>query len=157
MFEKIYVVTDLGPGDGGKGGVVHKIVNTFHARAVLKFGGGQGSHGVATNEGEHFAFSHWGCATLEGIPTVIAPSFMVIPHAILNEGEELRKMGIYDPYALLKVTSNVLCATPVTQGRFAVAGTFTKRSSAWNGRNWRRCGLSSLAKNSLFGSGCGYG
>lgn len=113
LFEKIYVVTDLGPGDGGKGGVVHKIVNTFHARAVLKFGGGQGSHGVATDEGEHFAFSHWGCATLEGIPTVIAPSFVVIPHAILNEGEELRKMGIYDPYALLKVTSNVLCATPV--------------------------------------------
>lgn len=115
MFEKIYVVTDLGPGDGGKGGVVHKIANTFQAQAVLKFGGGQGSHGIVTDVGEKFAFSHWGCATLEGIRTIIAPTFVAIPHAILNEGEELRRMGLRDPYALLKIDPNVLCATPIHQ------------------------------------------
>ncbi len=113
MFGKIYVVTDLGSGDGGKGGVVHKIANTFHAQAVLKFGGGQGSHGVVADTGEKFAFSHWGCATLEGIRTIMAPTFVAIPHAILNEGESLKKMGLRDPYALLKVDPNVLCALPI--------------------------------------------
>lgn len=115
MINKIYIVTDLGPGDGGKGGVVHKIANTFRAKMVLKFGGGQGSHGVMTDAGEHFAFSHWGCATLEGIPTEIAPTFVAIPHAILNEAEELRRMGLMNPFDLLKVDPRVLCATPFHQ------------------------------------------
>lgn len=115
MIGKVYLVTDLGPGDGGKGGVVHKLANTFHASVVLKFGGGQGSHGVVSDGGEEFAFSHWGCGTLEAIPTMITPRFTVIPHAILNEGEALRHLGINDPYALLSVDPRALCATPFHQ------------------------------------------
>jgi len=115
MIEKVYLVTDLGSGDGGKGGVVHKLANTFHASVVLKFGGGQGSHGVVSDGGEEFAFSHWGCGTLEAIPTMITPKFTVIPHAILNEGEALRHLGINDPYALLSVDPRALCATPFHQ------------------------------------------
>jgi len=115
MIEKVYLVTDLGPGDGGKGGVVHKLANTFHASVVLKFGGGQGSHGVVSDGSEEFAFSHWGCGTLEAIPTMITPKFTVIPHAILNEGEALRHLGINDPYALLSVDPRALCATPFHQ------------------------------------------
>lgn len=112
MINKIYLVTDLGPGDGGKGGIVHKLVNTFHASVVLKFGGGQGSHGILTNGGEKFAFSHWGCGTLEAVPTVITPNFIVIPHAILNEGRSLQRLGINDPYSLLTVDPCAICTTP---------------------------------------------
>lgn len=112
MIEKIYLVTDLGPGDGGKGGVVHKLANIFHADVILKFGGGQGSHGIVTDGGEKFPFSHWGCGTLEAIPTAIAPSFIAIPHAILNEGQALQRMGLNNPYALLSIDPCTLCATP---------------------------------------------
>lgn len=112
MIDKIYLVTDLGPGDGGKGGVVHKIANTMNSSAVLKFGAGQGSHGVATATGEKFNFSHWGCGTLEGIPTFITSRFVVIPHAILNEGDDLRHRGLNDPYKMLSVSPLCICATP---------------------------------------------
>ena len=115
MIEKVYLVTDLGPGDGGKGGIVHKLANTFHASVVLKFGGGQGSHGVVSDGGEEFAFSHWGCGTLEAIPTMITPSFTVIPHAILNEGVALKRLGINNPYTLLSADPRALCATPFHQ------------------------------------------
>lgn len=113
MISKIYLVTDLGPGDGGKGGIVHMLANTFHASLVLKFGGGQGSHGVVTNNGEKFAFSHWGCGTLEAIPTMITPEFVVIPIAILREGRELRRLGITNPYSLLTIDPRAVCATPL--------------------------------------------
>lgn len=112
MIDKAYIVTDLGPGDGGKGGVVHKIANAMKASAVLKFGAGQGSHGVVTDLGEKFNFSHWGCGTLEAIPTFITERFVVIPHGILKEGDDLRRMGINDPYQLLTISPNCLCATP---------------------------------------------
>lgn len=115
MIEKIYLVTDLGPGDGGKGGVVHKLANTFRASTILKFGGGQGSHGVVSDGGEEFAFSHWGCGTLEAIPTMITPRFTVIPHAILSEGKALQRLGINDPYRLLSIDPRALCATPFHQ------------------------------------------
>lgn len=113
MLSTVYVVTDLGWGDGGKGSVVHKLANVKRSKAILKFGGGQGSHGVTALDGRKFNFSQFGCGTLEGIPTVISPSFVLIPHAILNEGEMLEEeMGVKNPYSLLTVDPNVLCATP---------------------------------------------
>lgn len=126
MIEKVYLVTDLGPGDGGKGGVVHKIANTFQASVVLKFGGGQGSHGVVSDAGEKFAFSHWGCGTLEGIPSVITPQFVTIPHAILMEGRALEKMGINDPCAMLKIDPQAICATVFHQFASQIKELFRK-------------------------------
>ncbi len=115
MIEHIIIVTDLGPGDGGKGGVIHALVNREPTSLILKFGGGQGSHGVVTDGGLKFAFSHWGCGTLENIPTMIAPSFIVIPHAIINEAKALMDIGIKDPFALLSIDPEAICATPFHQ------------------------------------------
>ena len=112
MLDKLYLVCDLGPGDGGKGGVVHKLAETLRPAVILKCGGGQGSHGVVTDGGEHFSFSHWGCGTLSGIPTCITPRFTVIPHALINEGEALRHIGFSDPWSMLTVAPDALCATP---------------------------------------------
>ena len=113
MTEKIYVVTDLGPGDGGKGGVVHKISTMMRAHTVIKVGGAQGSHGVRTFAGNNFAFSQWGCGTFEGIKTHISQRMVISPEGLLNEADALRyEHGIHDVFGLLTVDQRALCATP---------------------------------------------
>lgn len=113
MTHKVYVVTDLGPGDGGKGGVVHKISHMMRAHTIIKRGGAQGSHGVRTSRGESFNFSQWGCGTLEGVPTHLSNQMVVSPEGLLNEADALRyQLGIYDPFDLLTADERSLCATP---------------------------------------------
>src|SRR5215471_21595904 len=97
MTHKVYVVTDLGPGDGGKGGVVHAICNMMQPHIVIKRGGAQGSHGVRTSKGEKFNFSQWGCGTLEGIPTFLSAQMVISPEGLLNEAAALRyEHGIHN-------------------------------------------------------------
>ena len=111
--KKVYTVTDLGPGDGGKGGVVHKITTMTRAHTVVKVGGAQGSHGVCTSRGERFAFSQWGCGTFEGVRTYLSPRMVASPVGLLNEASALRyEHGIHDPFSMLTVDRDVLCATP---------------------------------------------
>ncbi len=113
MTKKIYIVTDLGPGDGGKGGVVHKISHMTSAHTLLKVGGAQGSHGVCTSSGEKFAFSQFGCGTFEGVKTHITSRFVVTPEGLLNEATALRyQCGVHAPFDLLTVDETALCATP---------------------------------------------
>lgn len=113
MTHKVYVVTDLGPGDGGKGGVVHKLATMREAHTIIKRGGAQGSHGVSTSSGEKFNFSQWGCGTIEGIRTHISEQMIVSPEGLLNEADALRyQCGVYDPFSLLTVDEEALCATP---------------------------------------------
>lgn len=112
-MEKIYIVTDLGPGDGGKGGVVHKISQLIRADVVLKSGGAQGSHGVRTAAGQRFAFSQWGCGTFEGVGTYLTPRMVVSPEGLVNEANMLRyEAGVHDPFSLLSADGDCLCATP---------------------------------------------
>jgi adenylosuccinate synthase len=113
MTEKIYHITDLGPGDGGKGGVVHKIATMMCAHTIIKVGGAQGSHGVRTSSGERYAFSQWGCGTFEGIKTHISPRLIVSPVGLINEAEALKyEHGIHNAFNLLTVDQRALCATP---------------------------------------------
>lgn len=113
MTSKVYVVTDLGPGDGGKGGVIHKICDMSQIHTVIKRGGAQGSHGVHTSSGEKFAFSQWGCGTFSGIPTHISEQMIISPEGLLNEAEHLKYLhGIQNAFSLLTVDEEALCATP---------------------------------------------
>ena len=50
-MDKVYVVTDFGPGDGGKGGIVHALscMQDDEVNLIIKRGGAQGSHGVRTS------------------------------------------------------------------------------------------------------------
>lgn len=108
MTEDVYNVTDLGPGDGGKGGVVHKIACMKDAHTIIKDGGFNGSHGT-----ENFAYSQWGCGTFEGRRTHISPRMIVSPVGLLNEAQALRyRLGIHDAFDLLTVDERALCATP---------------------------------------------
>ncbi len=111
--KKVFLVTDLGPGEGGKGGVVHKISCEMNAHAIIKRGGGQGSHGVRTTAGQSFNFSHFGCGTFEGVRTHICDRMVIDPNALMYEGESLKyKCGIRNVFDLLTVEENVLCVTP---------------------------------------------
>lgn len=113
MTHKVYHVTDLGPGDGGKGGVVHKISTMMRAHTVIKRGGAQGSHGVRTSRGESFNFSQWSCGTFEGIMTHLSSQMVVSPEGLLNEEEALAYgCGIRNAFDLLTVDAEALCATP---------------------------------------------
>ena len=110
---KIYTVTDLGPGDGGKGGVVHKISHMQRAHTIVKVGGAQGSHGVSTSQGDSFAFSQFGCGTFEGVRTHLTPRFIAAPEGILNEGDALYYgSGIRDVYGMITIDESTMCATP---------------------------------------------
>ena len=112
-MKKIYMVTDLGPGDGGKGGVVHKLATQFNAHTIVKVGGAQGSHGVRTAAGQSFAFSQFGCGTFEGVHTHLSPRFVIDPVGIVNEARALRyEAGVHDPFSLLTIDESALCNTP---------------------------------------------
>jgi adenylosuccinate synthase len=110
--KKAYVITDLGFGDGGKGGVVHKICTYAKPHTVIKVGGAQGSHGVSYSDGRKFNFSQFGCGTFEGIQTHISDKFVVSPVGLLNEAEVLESYGVWNPLARLTVDERVLIATP---------------------------------------------
>lgn len=111
-MDKIYIVTDLGPGDGGKGGIVHALSSTVDASVIIKRGGAQGSHGVRTSYGEKFNFSQWGCGTLEGVPTYCSPQMIISPVGLENESNELKHHGIYDPFLLMSIHPSCICSTP---------------------------------------------
>lgn len=112
-IKKAYTVTDLGGGDGGKGGVVHKLCALRKPHTVIKVGGAQGSHGVRTAAGERFNFSQFGCGTFNGARTYISDRFVVSPIGLLNEASALRyEQGVNDPFGLLTVDGDALCTTP---------------------------------------------
>lgn len=112
MFNEIYVITDLGPGDGGKGSIVHALSCKTDASIIIKRGGAQGSHGVHTSLGESFNFSQWGCGTLEGVPTFLSEQMVISPVGLENESEALKKLGIFDPFKLLTCDPSCIVATP---------------------------------------------
>lgn len=110
-MSRIITVFDLGPGDGGKGGIVHKLAKHHQAATIIKVGGAQGSHGVVTRR-QKFAFSQWGCGTFEGVKTHITPSLIISPTGLLNEADALGYHGIINPFDMLTVDERVICSTP---------------------------------------------
>ncbi|MEI6378734.1 MAG: adenylosuccinate synthetase [Candidatus Falkowbacteria bacterium] len=111
--KQIYLVTDLGGGDGGKGGVIHKLCHHKHAHTVVKVGGAQGSHGVRTGSGQAFNFSQFGCGTFEGVRTHISKLMVIEPYALMHEAQKLMyEWGIRDIYDYLTIDRDALCITP---------------------------------------------
>ncbi|MFA6535831.1 MAG: adenylosuccinate synthetase [Candidatus Paceibacterota bacterium] len=111
--KQVFTVTDLGGGDGGKGGVVHKICVAKKAHTVIKAGGAQGSHGVKTSAGQRFNFSQFGCGTFEGVKTYLSSLIVIEPLRLLAEAEELQfEWGIGNVWSYLTVDDEALCATP---------------------------------------------
>jgi adenylosuccinate synthase len=111
--KRLFTVTDLGTGDGGKGSVIHKICCQAKAHTVLKVGGAQGSHGVRNSKGQNFNFSQFGCGTLEGVNTHITELMIVEPYGFMLEGKHLRyNFGIQEVFDMITVDERALCITP---------------------------------------------
>lgn len=114
MKEKqLFTITDLGGGDGGKGGVVHKICDLKKAHTVIKIGGAQGSHGVRTEAGQNFNFGQFGCGTFSGTKTHISNLMVMEPYRLLQEADKLKyEWGIHNIFNYLTIDENALCSTP---------------------------------------------
>ena len=111
--KQAFINPDLGGGDGGKGGVVHKECVQKKAHTVVKVGGAQGSHGVRTALGQSHNFSQFGCGTFEGTKTHISEIMLVEPYLLLEEAKELKyRWGIYNIFDYLTIDENALCITP---------------------------------------------
>ncbi len=112
-MKKTFSVTDLGGGDGGKGGVVHGLCARLRPHTVIKVGGAQGSHGVTTAAGDSFAYSQFGCGTFNGVKTYVSDRFVASPIGLLNEADALHyEHGVADPFSMLTVDGSALCTTP---------------------------------------------
>lgn len=111
-MKEVIIVTDLGPGDGGKGSIVHSLSYKYDASVIIKRGGAQGSHGVRTSSGERFNFSQWGCGTFEGVPTFLSEQMVISPVGLINEAETLRNHGISNPFLMISADPNCIVATP---------------------------------------------
>ncbi len=113
MEKKLFTVTDLGGGDGGKGGVVHKICVEEGAHTIIKVGGAQAGHGVRTAHGQNFIFAQFGCGTFEGVRTHLSDLMVIEPYRLIREAENLHyKWQIPNPFDYLTIDENVLCVTP---------------------------------------------
>jgi adenylosuccinate synthase len=111
-MKRIHIVQDLGPGDGGKGGIVHSLALASGAHTIVKVGGAQGSHGVRTKSGLSFNFSQLGCGTLEGIRTHVSRNFFFDPSALLKEVDSIRfECGFGHALDLLTVDEAAPCVT----------------------------------------------
>ncbi|MFZ4648515.1 MAG: adenylosuccinate synthetase [Patescibacteria group bacterium] len=112
-MKKLYTVTDLGGGDGGKGAVVHKLSSLNKAHTIIKVGGAQGSHGVRTSYGENFNFSQFGCGTFEGAKTYLSELMVIDPFLLLDEGKRLKyNFGIGNIFDYISIDAQALCITP---------------------------------------------
>ena len=112
-MKKCYTVTDLGGGDGGKGGVVDKLCEMNNAHTVLKVGGAQGSHGVRTSTGQNFNFSQFGCGTFRGAKTHVTELMVIEPYYFIDEGLKLKdEFGLSDIFNQISIDENSLCVTP---------------------------------------------
>ncbi len=110
---KLFTITDLGGGDGGKGGVIHKVCTFKNAHTVIKVGGSQGSHGVKTSDGQSFNFSQFGCGTFEGAMTHLSSIMIVDPIALIIEGNLLRyEAGILNIWNFMTIDRDAVCLTP---------------------------------------------
>ncbi len=110
--KKLFTVTDLGPGDGGKGGIVHGISCFKKAHTILKVGGAQGCHGVRTSRGQRFNFSQFGCGTFEGARTHITPLLVMEPIGLLDEANRLAYGSkVSGAHEMITIDENTLCAT----------------------------------------------
>ncbi len=114
-MRKVTIVTDLGPGDGGKGSIINAMVCREKPDIIIKRGGAQGSHGVVKSDGKKFNFSQWGCGTLEGVPTYLSEQMVIMPVGLENEAHALLDgyfTGVSNPYSMISCHPRAICATP---------------------------------------------
>ncbi|MBQ9017769.1 adenylosuccinate synthetase [Candidatus Saccharibacteria bacterium] len=104
-------MTDLGPGNSGKGSIVHALNHRVKPDIIMKRGGAQGSHTVYLRGGRVFNFTQWGCGTFEGTHTYLTPQMVISPVELASEAAVLKDYGVLAPYELLTCDAGCLVVT----------------------------------------------
>lgn len=117
LTKKVYLVTDLGYGDAGKGSIVDYLVRQKGAHTVLKYNGvAQAAHNVVTPDGRHYTFSHFGSGSfVPGTRTYISQFALVHPYRMCEEEEALRKVGVTDAFKRMFVDGQTILISPYEQ------------------------------------------
>ncbi|RYD38602.1 MAG: adenylosuccinate synthase [Verrucomicrobiaceae bacterium] len=114
-------VLGLGFGDCGKGHFVHALARRWQAHTVVRFSGGaQAGHNVIARATDgtlrHHTFSQFGSGTfLPGVRTLLIDPMIVHPTALLVEAEALRRKGVDDALARMKIDGGCRVTTPFHQ------------------------------------------
>ncbi len=116
----VFVVVDLGFGDGGKGRTVDALARRFgdgRPVTVIRFNGGaQAGHNVVTGDGRHHCFSQFGAATfLPETRTWLGADVVVHPGALLSEGGHLERAGVRAPWSRIRIDERARLITPFHQ------------------------------------------
>jgi adenylosuccinate synthase len=116
-MKNVWIVIDLGFGDAGKGATVDFLVRDCEAELVVRHhGGAQAGHNVVTPEGLHHTFSQFGSGTfVDGVQTLLGPSFVLHPGALLVEAQRLDGLGVRDALLRSSVDGEALVISPFQQ------------------------------------------
>jgi len=111
------IVTDLGFGDAGKGGMVDYLTRSREAGLVVRFNGGsQAAHNVVTADGRHHAFHQFGSGSfVPGVRTHLSRFMLINPLLLTYEASDLQKLGVTGLYELLTIDREALVITPYHQ------------------------------------------
>lgn len=112
---KVHVVTGLGYGDEGKGGVVDHLARqlpTGQTLVVRHNGGPQAGHNVVTADGRHHCFSQFGSASLAGGTTFLSRFMLINPLNMFPEADHLHDLGDNTIWNRIVVDDNARLVTP---------------------------------------------
>lgn len=107
----------LGFGDCGKGLFTDLLCGAWQAHTVVRFNGGaQAGHNVVLPDGRHHTFSQFGAGSFHaGVASVLARPVVVHPTALRVEEEALRRVGVTDAFARLRIDARCRVTTPFHQ------------------------------------------
>jgi adenylosuccinate synthase len=108
----IYIVTDLGYGDSGKGTTVDFLARRGRSLVVRHNGGSQAGHNVVTPEGRHHEFSQWGSGHFAGADTFLSRFMLVHPGDMRMEAVDLQFPGDDDPWKRMYIDAQARIVTP---------------------------------------------
>lgn len=109
-MKKIYLTSDLGFGDQGKGKCTALLCRKIKAGLTVRYNGGaQASHAVERDGIKH-NFHMYGSGTLEGTPALLSRYVLIDPIVIWEEGRILKKKGV-EIKDMLFIDENCLVTT----------------------------------------------
>ncbi len=111
---KVFIVTDLGLGDAGKGTIVDYLARHHPVKSVIRFNGGpQAAHCVVTADGRHHVFAQFGSGSFSGgVETFLSGQMLVELENLMVENEYLIGAGIKDGFERLTVDPSACLVTP---------------------------------------------
>lgn len=117
MEQQVFITTDLGYGDAGKGSMVDALVHHYDIPLVVRYSGGaQAAHNVVTPDGRHHTFAQFGSGTFRpNTKTYLGPKMLVQPSFLLKEATALAELGVIDPLSLLFIDRSAPVITPYHQ------------------------------------------